>query len=291
MADITPQMVKDLREKTGAGMGDCKKALVDANGDSKEAIEILRKKGAASAEKRASKTANEGIVASRISNDYKNASIVELNCETDFVARNEEFIKYADTVADAYHNNNVNSLDELLSVNFGTDTVQGIHNEILAKFSENISIRRFEKINTSNGFIVDYIHAGSKLGVLIEFEGEVTNVTEPARLLGRDIAMQVAAMSPRFVDRSIVNQETLDKEKEIYTQAAIAEGKKQEIAERIAQGKLDKFFNEYCLIEQTFVKDPNKVVNDVVSEISKELGTPVKIKSYRRYFLGESTEE
>lgn len=291
MADITPQMVKDLREKTGAGMGDCKKALVEANGDIREAIEILRKKGAASAEKRASKTANEGIVATRISSDHKNASIVEINCETDFVARNEEFIKYSEKVADAYHNNEVNSLEELLNVSINGDTLQGIHNEILAKFSENIAIRRFEKINTNNGFIVDYIHAGSKLGVLIEFEGEINNLTDTARSLSRDIAMQVAAMNPRFVDRSAVDHATLDKEKEIYTQAAIAEGKKPEIAERIAQGKLDKFFNEYCLNEQTFVKDPNKVVSDVVAEITKELGTTVKIKSFRRYFLGESTEE
>lgn len=289
MADITPQMVKDLREMTGAGMGDCKKALVDANGDMKEAIEILRKKGAASAAKRATKEAKEGIVITKTSDDYKKACIVEVNCETDFVARNEEFIKYVETVMNAYFDNDVEKVEDLMKVKVGDDTLEGLHNEILAKFSENIGIRRFEKFTIENGYIVDYIHAGSKLAVLLEFEG-ATEITEKAKSLSRDIAMQVAAMNPRFVDRSYVNQETLDKEKEIYTQVAISEGKKPEIAEKIAQGKLDKFFSEFCLVEQAFVKEPNKVVADVVAEISKELGKDVKIKSFRRYFLGESTE-
>lgn len=289
MADITPQMVKDLREMTGAGMGDCKKALVDANGDMKEAIEILRKKGAASAAKRATKEAKEGIVITKTSDDYKKACIVEVNCETDFVARNEEFIKYVETVMNAYFDNDVEKVEDLMKVKVGDDTLEGLHNEILAKFSENIGIRRFEKFTIENGYIVDYIHAGSKLAVLLEFEG-ATEINEKAKSLSRDIAMQVAAMNPRFVDRSYVNQETLDKEKEIYTQVAISEGKKPEIAEKIAQGKLDKFFSEFCLVEQAFVKEPNKVVADVVAEISKELGKDVKIKSFRRYFLGESTE-
>ena len=290
MADITPQMVKDLREMTGAGMGDCKKALVDANGDMKEAIEILRKKGAASAAKRATKEAKEGIITTKTSEDYHKACIVEVNCETDFVARNEEFVKYVETVKNAYFENDIATLEDLMKVKVGEDTIEGLHNEILAKFSENIGIRRFEKLSTSNGYIVDYIHAGSKLAVLLEFEG-ATEINERAKALSRDIAMQVAAMNPRFVDRNYVSQETLDKEKEIYTQVAISEGKKPEIAERIAQGKLDKFFSEFCLVEQAFVKEPNKVVSDVVAEISKELGKEVKVKSFRRYFLGESTEE
>lgn len=290
MADITPQMVKDLREMTGAGMGDCKKALVDANGDIKEAIEILRKKGAASAAKRSTKEAKEGIITTKTSDNFQKACIIEVNCETDFVARNEEFVKYVETVKNAYFENDVNTLEDLMKVKVGEDTIEGLHNEILAKFSENIGIRRFEKITTSNGYIVDYIHAGSKLAVLLEFEG-ATEITAKAQSLSRDIAMQIAAMNPRFVDRSYVSQETLDKEKEIYIQVAISEGKKPEIAERIAQGKLDKFFSEFCLLEQAFVKEPNKVVADVVAEISKELGKEVKVKSFRRYFLGESTEE
>jgi elongation factor Ts len=263
---------------------------VEANGDVKEAIEILRKKGAASAAKRASKTANEGLVLTKTSPEYNKAVIVEVNCETDFVARNEEFIKYVETVRDAYFTNEINSLDELMATAVNSDTVQGLHNEILAKFSENISLRRYDKVCAENGYIVDYIHGGSKLAVLVEFDG-ATNVTDNAKARSREIAMQIAAMNPRFVDRSEVNQATLDKEKEIYTQVAIDEGKKPEIAERIAQGKLDKFFSEFCLNEQTFVKDPSKIIADVVKEISNEIGSAVKIKSFRRFALGESTEE
>lgn len=291
MADITPQMVKELRDMTGAGMGDCKKALVEANGDFKEAIEILRKKGAASAAKRAAKEAKEGLVLTKISDDLKKAVIIEINCETDFVSRNEQFVKYVETVRDAYFNNDkAINLDDILKTNVGNDTVEGIHNEILAKFSENIQIRRFAKVIVDNGFIVDYMHNGNKLGVLLVFEG-ATEVTDKAIQLSRDIAMQVASMNPRFVDRSQVDQTTLAKEKEIYTQVAIDEGKKPEIAERIAQGKLDKFFTEFCLVEQSFVKDSSKVVGDVVKEISNELNKDVKVKSFIRYFLGEVVEE
>ncbi len=291
MTDITPQMVKELREMTGAGMGDCKKALVDSNGDFKEAVEILRKKGAATAAKRAAKAAKEGLIFTKTSDDYKKSVITEINCETDFVARNEQFIAYVETVRDAYfHNDNANTYDDIMQTKINDDTIEGIHNEILAKFSENIRLRRFEKVFVDNGYIVDYMHAGNKLGVLLVFEG-ASEITESAKLLSRDIAMQIAAMNPRFVDRSQVNQDILNKEKEIYLQVALDEGKKPEIAEKIAQGKLDKFFTEFCLLEQTFVKDSNKVVADVVKEISKELGKEVKVKNFVRYYLGESSEE
>jgi elongation factor Ts len=291
MTDITPQMVKELREMTGAGMGDCKKALVDSNGDFKEAVEILRKKGAATAAKRAAKAAKEGLIFTKTSDDYKKSVITEINCETDFVARNEQFIAYVETVRDAYfHNDNANTYDDIMQTKVNNDTIGGIHNEILAKFSENIRLRRFEKVFVDNGYIVDYMHAGNKLGVLVVFEG-ASEITETAKSLSRDIAMQIAAMNPKFIDRSQVNQDILNKEKEIYLQVALDEGKKPEIAEKIAQGKLDKFFTEFCLLEQTFVKDSNKVVADVVKEISKELGKEVKIKNFVRYYLGESSEE
>jgi elongation factor Ts len=290
MADITPQMVKELREMTGAGMGDCKNALVESNGDVKEAIEILRKKGAASAAKRASKAAKEGLILTKTSPENNKAVIVEVNCETDFVARNEQFIKYVETVRDIYFENDIKSVDELMGIPVNSDTVQGLHNEILAKFSENINLRRYDKVSAENGYIVDYIHGGSKLAVLVEFEG-AQNPSEVAKAKSREIAMQIAAMNPRFVDRSEVDQTTLNKEKEIYTQVALDEGKKPEIAERIAQGKLDKFFSEFCLNEQSFVKDGSKVVGDVVKEISAEIGSDVKIKSFRRFALGEAVEE
>jgi elongation factor Ts len=285
MPEITPQMVKTLREKTGAGMADCKKALVDANGDMNEAIEILRKKGAASAAKRADRVASEGIIATRLSEDRKLAAIVEVNCETDFVARNAEFESYVNKVADALLGNEINNVDELMKIQVNGDTIEGIHNEILAKFGEKIDIRRFERIKTE-GSIATYNHAGNKLAVVIEVSAP--NLNDTAFALLRDISMQIAAMNPQFIDRNDVDQATLAKEKEIYVQQAIDSGKPADIADRIATGKLEKFYQEQCLVEQAFVKDANITVGDVVKEISNIVGSEVKILSFRRYLLGEN---
>jgi elongation factor Ts len=284
MADITPQKVKELRDKTGAGMGDCKKALVDADGDMQQAIEILRKKGAASAAKRAERSANEGLIVAKTSEDGKKAILVEINCETDFVARNEEFEKYAYTVADTLLKNDVSSVEELMETSVNGDTIKGLHNEILAKFSENIQIRRFDVVKTE-GYTTDYIHAGNKLAVVVEIDRP--GVNENAATLLRDIAMQIAAMNPTFIDREGVDKELVDKEMEIYRQQAIDSGKKEEIADRIATGRLEKYYQENCLVEQQFVKDSKKTVGDVLKEIGKEIGGDVKIKSFRRFFLGE----
>jgi elongation factor Ts len=280
MAQITPKMVKELRDKTGAGMADCKKALTNAEGDMQAAIEELRKKGAASAEKRADRSANEGIITTKATDDHKKAIIVEVNCETDFVARNEEFVTYVDQVADAVMNSDVETTEELLKVKVGDNTVEELHNDILAKFSEKIEIRKFARM-ASEGFIADYIHAGSKLAVLIDIS--VENPSEEGIAHVRDIAMQIAAMNPSFIDRSQVDTETIEKEKQIYLEAAIAEGKKPEIAERISTGKLEKYFQENCLVEQTFVKDSSKNVATVLSEIAED----AKINDFKRFFLGE----
>lgn len=284
MAEITPQAVKDLRDKTGAGMGDCKKALTEAEGDMNAAIEILRKKGAASAAKRAEKTANEGIVFALTSANGTEAVIGEINCETDFVARNAEFESYVEKVSHALLDSKATSFDELKPYSVDGDTIEGIHNEILAKFSEKIELRRFKHISTS-GFVATYVHAGSKLGVAVEVSSNKIN--DAAHALVRDIAMQVAAMNPMFVDRTQVDNTTLEKEMEIYKQQAIESGKKEEIAERIAQGRLEKFYTEQCLIEQSFVKDPNKTITDVLKEISSIVGEDVTVKSFVRYALGE----
>ncbi len=284
MANITPQMVKELREKTGAGMGDCKKALEACAGDMAAAIDELRKKGAASAAKRSDRSANEGVIIAKTSTDGKNAVIVEVNCETDFVAMNQAFVEYGEIIAASVLNNNVNTVEDLMKLKYNDDTVEGIHNEILAKFAEKIQVRRFEKI-TSAGFVADYNHTGSKLAVLIELN--ITDPSEKVKALVRDIAMQIAAMNPSFVDRSKVSQEVINKELEIYRQLAVSEGKNEQIADRIAQGKLDKFYQDACLVEQVFVKDSKKTVKDVVQEISDDAGTEVKILGFRRYFLGE----
>ena len=284
MANITPQIVKELRDKTGAGMGDCKNALTDADGDMQKAIEILRKKGAASAAKRSDRSANEGLIESRVSSDNKTAVIVEVNCETDFVARNAEFVAYVNKVAETLINSDVANVDELKKVSLGSMTVLDLHNEILAKFSEKIEIRRFEKFSTK-GFFADYIHAGSKLAVIVECN--IPELNPKAFSLLRDVAMQIAAMNPQYISRNDVSQATIEKEIEIYKEYAITEGKKPDIADKIAIGKLEKFYQEQCLLEQTFVKDPGKVVNDVVKEITQEAGTEAKILKFRRYYLGE----
>lgn len=288
MAQITPQQVKELREKTGAGMADCKNALIEAEGDMKTAIEILRKKGAASAAKRADRSTKEGIIVAKCSKDGKTAAIIELNSETDFVARNELFVQYANQVANAILNNNPKSIDEVFDLKVDGDTIRGLYNEILAKFSENIQIRRFLRIESS-GYIAEYTHAGSKLAVLVD-----TNITEPndeiiSRI--RDIAMQVAAMNPLYIDRNSIPKEDLLKEIEIYKAQAITEGKKPEVAEKIAQGRLDKFYLEQCLVEQLFVKDATKTVKDVIAEISNSIGYEMKINRFVRFFLGESLEQ
>jgi elongation factor Ts len=285
MAEISAQMVKDLRDKTGAGMADCKKALVEADGDMNSAIEILRKKGAASAAKRADKIANEGVIIALSSPDGKTAAIVEVNCETDFVARNSEFDEFVKTIAHTLLNNVITTHEDLMKFNVGSDSIEGLYNSILAKFSEKIEIRKFERW-TTEGYISSYIHAGNKLGVLIDMS--VSNVNDQAVSMIRDIAMQIAAMNPAFIDRTQVDQTTLDKELEIYKQQAIDSGKKAEIAEKIAQGKLDKYFTENCLIEQAFVKDGSISVNDVIAKIAQATGSDVKVNRFARYALGES---
>lgn len=281
---ITPQMVKDLRDKTGAGMADCKKALDEANGDMQEAVEILRKRGAASAAKRADRSANEGIVIAKTSADGSKSVILEVNCETDFVARNEEFVKYAEEIANAILNSDAKDEASLMAVQIGDKTLGDLHNEILAKFSEKIGLKRFEVVNAT-GFVADYIHAGSRLGVLLETN--INNAVEEAKALLRDIAMQIAAMNPAYVKREDVQTDALEKEIEIYRDKAIQEGKTPEIADRIAKGQIEKFYQEQCLLEQSFVKDSKKTVNDILNEIAKLTGEPANVISFRRYFLGE----
>lgn len=281
---ITAQTVKELREKTGAGMADCKKALEEAGGDMQAAIEWLRKRGAASVAKRADREANEGIVLAKTSTDGKIGAIVEVNCETDFVGRNEEFVAFANAICDAVLATPFASEDELWNATHDGKTLANLRDEILAKFSEKIGLRRYARVAT-DGFVTDYNHAGSRLGVLIEFAG--TGGSDDLKPHMRDVAMQIAAMQPLVVERSQVDTSMLEKEIEIYKQQAIQEGKKEDIAERIAQGRLGKFYEENVLLEQVFVKDSSKKVSDVVAEISKVAGADVKVVSFLRYNLGD----
>jgi elongation factor Ts len=265
-------------------MADCKKALTETDGDFEAAIEYLRKKGAASAAKRSDREANEGLVVAKISDDSKTAILTEITCETDFVAKNADFVDYADTVANTYLNSSAADATALKAEKVGDITVEDLHNGILSKFSEKIDINRVSKI-TTDGYVQSYIHGGSKLGVLVEVSS--SNISDDDKAVVKDIAMQIAAMRPIAVDRSGVSAETLAKEIEIYKEQAVQEGKPAEIAERIANGRVEKFFKENTLTEQVFVKDSKKTIKDLMAEISKNAGEEVSIKQFVRLSIGE----
>ncbi len=279
---ISAELVKHLRDKTGAGMADCKKALEEANGDEQKAIEFLRKKGAASAAKRSDREAKEGVIMASVSEDRMRGVLAELNSETDFVARNESFMQFAQDVADAALRANPNSHEEFLLAKLANGAT--ISEEVGAqtgRLGEKLEARRFEMLSEPNGFVTSYIHPGSKLGVLVAIAGSAS-----ASALGRDIAMQVAAMNPMAVDRTQISTAQIEKELEIYRTQARNEGKKEEFIDRIAKGKLEKYYQDFCLIEQSFIKDAAKTVTDLL----KEAGG-LKVTGFVRMQLGEMRKQ
>ncbi len=274
---ITSEIVKKLRDKTGAGMMDCKKALEETNGDMEAAIDYLRKKGAATAEKRADRVANQGMVVAKLSDDRKKGAIVEVNCETDFVARGDDFAGFAAAIAEIVYANAPASLDALHALPYAEGkTVSEMLNELTGKIGEKLQVKQFDVVNTSAGFLEAYIHMGAKIGVLVELTAE--NTPDNVRL-ARDIAMQVAAMSPLVVSRDKVAKETIDREVAIYREQAKAEGKPEQIAEKIATGRLEKFYAEFVLLEQSYIKDAGKSIKDL-------LAPNVTIEQFKRYQLG-----
>jgi elongation factor Ts len=280
---ITASQVNELRQKTGAGMMDCKKALTEANGDFEKAIDILRKKGAAVAAKRAEKSANEGLVVLKISDDNKTGVIAEINCETDFVAKSSDFINLADSVLQTVFTQQPANPEELLTKN---PALSNQLNDVMGKVGEKIEISRFAVDKVSEGVIVGYVHLGSKLGVLVKFDGASSGQEELAEM-GKDIAMQVAAMKPICVYREEVPKDLIEKEIDIYKEIARKEGKPEQILEKIATGKLNKFYQENCLVEQAFIKDNAKSVNDLLKEFNSKHGTNAKIVLFRRFHLGD----
>lgn len=283
---ITAQQVNELRKKTGAGMMDCKKALTEADGDMEKAIEILRKKGAAVASKRAERSANEGLIVTKISDDRKHGAIAEVNCETDFVAKNNDFVNLSNEVIEAVFSTQSATVDELLEKN---SSLKENVIEVLGKVGEKVEISRVAYEKAPNGILVDYIHMGSKLGVLIKFDN-VTESAEEIYLLGKDIAMQVAAMNPLSVHREDIPKETIEKEIEIYKEIARKEGKPEQILEKIATGKLNKFYQENCLAEQSYIKDNSKSVGDLIKEFNKKYSSEVKIALFHRFHLGDENK-
>ena len=275
MANITAKMVKDLREKTGAGMMDCKKALVETNGDEKAAADWLREKGIAKAAKKSGRIAAEGAVAAYVSKDAKVGVLVEVNCETDFAANNENFRSLEKDIAEHIAKTAPKDLDALNASKIGGKTVETLVTEATATIGEKISIRRFVRYE-SKGKITSYIHMGGKIGVLVELDGGDDQ-------LGKDIAMQIAASSPLAIDRSGVAAEDLEHEKEVLRKQALEEGKPEKIVEKMVEGRINKYYKEVCLIEQIFVKDTEKTVKDVLKG--------VKVLQFTRYQLGEGIEK
>ncbi|MGE5806114.1 MAG: translation elongation factor Ts [Ignavibacteria bacterium] len=280
--EITASLVNELRKKTGAGMMDCKKALTEAGGNIEKAIELLRKKGASVAAKRAEKTANEGLILTRIIDNNKTGIIVEVNCETDFVAKSSDFVAFANDVLNTIAEKKPQTVTDLLQ----SDSINNKLNDILGKIGEKIEISRFIIDSIENGYIVDYVHPGAKLGVLVKFQN-VNNADDGLSGIGKDIAMQVAAMKPICVYREEVPKDLVEKEIEIYKEVARKEGKPEQILEKIATGKLNKFYQENCLFEQEFIKDNSKTVGGLIKEFNQNNKSSVRIEGFRRFHLGD----
>jgi|SRR6056297_105940 len=274
---ISAKDVKKLRDATGAGMMDCKKALSEADGDMDKAIEILRKKGQQVSEKRSEREANEGLILTKISDDHKKATAIEINCETDFVARNEDFQNQANKFLEAAYENNITSSDDLMSVEIDGLTVEKHLEEMVGKIGEKIEIARVVLL-TTEGTLVDYIHPGNQLGVLVEFDGKLTDDN-----VGKDVAMQIAAMNPLAATRDGVDASVVEKELEIAKEQLINEGKPEEIAEKASKGKLRRFYEERVLHEQKFVKDNGITVKEYLEQNDAPL-----VKSFYRMQLGEA---
>ena len=277
---ITASQVKDLREKTGAGMMDCKKVLTETDGDMEKAAELLRERGITKAAKKSDRIAAEGLVTAFVSEDGKVGAVAEVNAETDFVAKNEEFRTFANDIAKQVAVKNPKDVEELLSQTFINDeskTVSEVLTNKIATIGENMSIRRFARFETT-GLVEQYIHGDGKIGVLVELENG-------DKELAKDICMQIAAARPEYLDREAVPAERLEKEMEILKAQAMNEGKPEAIAEKIVQGRVGKFYSEICLVEQEFVKNPDMKVKELVA--SKN----AKVVRFARFEKGEGIEK
>ena len=294
---ISASMVKELREMTGAGMMDCKKALTETDGDMDKAVDYLRENGLAKAEKKAGRIAAEGIVKTNISADKKKASIVEVNSETDFVAKNEKFQAFVEAVAAQAIDTDAVDIEAFLNEAWAADTSKTVNEELasmIATIGENMNIRRFEKVSCDNGIVVDYIHAGGKIGVLVAAETDSTSDAVVECL--KNVAMQVAAMNPKYLSSADVSDEYKEKEKEVLLAQAKNDpknaGKPDEIIEKMIIGRLNKELKEVCLTEQLYVKAENKEsVAKYVDMVAKENGCNITLKQFVRFETGEGLEK
>jgi elongation factor Ts len=285
---ITAEMVRELREKTGVGMMDCKRALAESEGNLETAVDVLRKKGLAAAAKKSSRIASEGVVAAHVA--LGSATLVEVNCETDFVAKTDEFQEFVRQVAQAVNGKGPKDVEEsLLIPGEGGVPLGTMLNEKVAKIGEKISFRRFERFalpTDAKGVLVSYIHAGGKIGVLAEVLGAGGDDAE-FLALGKDIAMQIAAANPLVVSREDVPAAEIEREKAIYREQALAAGKPEKVLDRIAEGKLEKYYGDFCLTEQAFIRDPERRVKDLLKEMAEKLAVDVRIGRFVRFQVGE----
>lgn len=276
---ITAELVKNLREKTGAGMMDCKKVLTETDGDMEKAAELLRERGIAKAAKKSGRVAAEGLVAAYVSEDKKVGAIVEVNAETDFVGKNAEFVEFVNDVAEIVANNNPENVEALLGTTYKSTgkTVNEVLTDKIATIGENMTIRRIQRFE-SEGLIESYIHGEGKIAVLVDFKkGETT--------LAKDVCMQIAAARPEYFDRNSVPQERIEKEMEILKAQAMNEGKPAEIAEKMVQGRIGKFYGEICLLDQEFVKDSSIKVGALIESKGAEM------TRFARFEKGEGIEK
>ena len=287
---FTAKDVKDLRERTGCGMMDCKKALTETDGDFEKAIEYLREKGLAAATKKAGRIAADGMVFATVDKENKLGVVVEVNSETDFVAKNEMFRDFVADVAAVVAKENPATVEELLTKAMPNgDTVEAALQEKILVIGENLKIRRFVRYE---GPCVAYIHAGGTHGVLVNFEVSDEVFAKPEfEAYGKDIAMQIAAANPSYLNKEEVPAEVLEKEKEILTQQAINEGKPAAIAEKMVAGRIAKYYKENCLVEQAFVKDDKQSITAYTNATAKELGGDIKIVAFTRFEKGEGIEK
>ena len=296
MAEITASMVKELRECTGAGMMECKKALSEAEGDLDSAIDILRTRGLAALAKKAGRATNEGTIAAFVSADSKVGVLVEVNSETDFVGRNEEFTGFAADVAEHIAAAAPDGVEHLMTqeITGRGITVEGLLGEKVSKLGENMGVARFVREEvTGGGAVASYIHGGGKIGVLviIGFNKAETAQNPTFKQFGRDVAMQVAAATPLFVRREDADAATVEHELSIYKAQAAESGKPEAIQEKMATGRLEKFFKEVALVEQPFVKNPDQTVTQYAAEMGKAVGDELTVVGFERFVLGDTTAQ
>ena len=286
---VTVSMVKELRGNTGAGMMDCKNALVEADGDMDKAIELLREKGLSKAAKKADRIAAMGLVRTAFAADGSAAAIVEVNSEMDFVAKNDEFITFVEDIAKLALESDAADMTAFMALPLGAGTVQYALNDKIATIGENMNIKKFKKFNDPGTVYTGYIHGNGAIGVIVGLKTDAS--ADEIEIIGKDVAMQVASMSPKFLNEDEVDQDWLEHEKEIAKQQLLNEGKPKKLLEKIIPGKVKAILKEVCLVDQKFVKDSDVTVGKYVENAAKDLGRDMQIASMIRYEVGEGIEK